>query len=219
MKPFDIEQVKKGEKVITRCGLKAEFVHDSYDNRYSSDDQFIFTIYDSYNNPIFNGSYLKTGREAYSNGSFDYDLFMAEDSDFLTKKDEKPIYYRGNPERGDEIIADLTKRGGKNNNNYYTADDDRGAYYINQFGFIDCISYELAKKSLDRCTELQLPPKKVKKEGWINLVDYGLSRRSCIIPSGNIYDSESEAKEAVKRFDSSLKDFKTIKIDWEEIIK
>ena len=151
----------------------------------------------------------------------DLELFMAEDSDFQSNT-EKPVYYRGDSERGDEIISALKELGGHNVSGLDGFNKDN-VYFIDQFGLIVAHLYSFVKDSIDKFTELHLPPtelhlppKKVKKEGWMNLVDYGLSKRSCIIPSGSIYDSESEAKEAVKRFDSTLKNFKTIKIGWEE---
>ena len=214
MKPFDLELAKKGERVITRCGFEALLCgEDNIPRGLSLCDVFPLAVYlyDKYDNLLTCESFTKSGK--FCDGDSEFDLFMAEDSDLKSKNER--IYYRGDPERGNKIIADLEKRGGRNPH-HFSAYSSSSVYFINQFGVISTTGYDSVKDSLNGCTELHLPPKKVKKEGWVNLVDYGLSKRSCIIPSGSIYDSESEAKEAVKRFDSTLKNFKTIKIGWEE---
>ena len=212
MKPFDLELAKKGDKIITRCGFRAVLYCFSTINNNSI--YIVCSIFDKYDNSILSAQYTQSGKFIKTECSSDLDLFMAEDSDF-EPKDEKPVYYIGDMDRGDEIIAELEKRGGKNREGML-GNNPNAIYYITNFGLIDWANLDEVKDSLSRFTELHLPPKKVKKEGWINWVDYGLSKLSCIIPYGSIYDSESEAKEAVKRFDSTLKNFKTIKIGWEE---
>ena len=132
----------------------------------------------------------------------------------LAKKGK--VYYCGDAERGDEIIADLEKRGGKNVDNY-TASIRDGIYFINQFRLIDVAEYDYVKNSLDGWLELHLPPKKVKKEGWINIQ----KSKSMVDPFlGGVYNSEKEAKEAAESLAESLREqfilLKTIKIEWEE---
>lgn len=134
---------------------------------------------------------------------------------FLSKPilDEKErVYYRGDEIFGDEIIADLEKRGGKNVDNY-TASIRDDIYFINQFGLIDVAEYDYVKNSLDGWTELHLPPKKVKKEGWINIQ----KSKSMVDPFlGGVYNSEKEAKEAAESLREQFILLKTTKIDWEE---
>ena len=209
MKPFNIELAKKGEKVITRCGLKAVYEYNEKDVDNKS-QIYGFGIYNNFNICILFKYYHQQGK-CYNNRDSDFDLFMADDSDFQSK-DEKPVYYRGDPERGDEIIADLIKRGGDNLYSENGKDKD-AIYFINQFGFI---SYQRIfnhiKDHLDRFTELHLPPKKIKikKEGWMNLCRSKIDKSYWL---DGIYDSEKEAKNA--KFQSS-ECLKTYKIECEE---
>lgn len=212
MKEFNIELAKKGDKVCTRCGFIA--IYDST----CKDKSYKFTIYDKYMNFIMFHNYAANGKfiTIFDNGESEFDLFMAEDSDFQPK-DEKPVYYRGNPARGSEIIADLIKRGGKNlpaANDWLQREDE--VYYIDQFGMIRWLYLNEVKDSLDRCTELHLPPKKVKKEGWICLLRSKFTGNKYLIPAAKFYDTESIAKDCASKLECEATCLKTIKIDWEE---
>jgi hypothetical protein len=209
MKPFDLELAKKGDKVITRCGLEAKLRKDVSGNFLP----IIADIYDKYCNLMF--SVKCTERGEYVNGYpiSDFDLFMAEDSDFQPK--DNNVYYRGNMRRGDEIIADLEKRGGKNVDNR-TASIRDNIYFINQFGLIDVAEYDYVKNSLDGWLELHLPPKKVKKEGWICLMRSKFTGNKYLIPAAKFYDTESIAKDCASKLEREATCLKTIKIDWEE---
>lgn len=204
MKPFDIELAKKGEKVITRCGLEAKLRKDVRGNFLP----IIADIYDKYCNLMFSVKCKESGEYVNGYPISDFDLFMAEEGDFQPKNE----YYRGDEIFGDEIIADLEKRGGKNVDNY-TASIRDDIYFINQFGLIDVAEYDYVKNSLDGWLELHLPPKKVKKEGWINIQ----KSKSMVDPFlGGVYNSEKEAKEAAESLREQFILLKTIKIEWEE---
>ena len=169
MKPFDLELAKKGEKVITRCGFEALLCgEDNIPRGLSLCDVFPLAVYlyDKYDNLLTCESFTKSGK--FCDGDSEFDLFMAEDSDFQPK--DNNFYYRGDRKRGDEIIADLKKRGGKNPY-HYSAYYNNSIYFINQFGLIDTNVYDYVKDSLNDCTELHLPSKKVKKEGWVNIYE------------------------------------------------
>lgn len=140
---------------------------------------------------------------------------MPEDSDFQPKA-EKPVYYRGDTQRGKEIIAALEELGGKNPSGFEGFNKEN-VYYIDQFGLIRSILYKCVKDYIDKFTELHLPPKKVKKEGWMNLFR---NKPDQIYWSEGVYDSESEAKLAAKstldELTGNIEVLKTYKIDWEE---
>ena len=213
MKPFDIELAKKGEKVITRCGFEALLCGEDNIPRGSSLCSvypLAFYLYNKYNNLLTCGTFTTSGK-FYDKGDSDLDLFMAEDSDFQPKNER--IYYRGNMRRGDEIIADLEKRGGENVA-FYGASNSDNIYFINQFGLIDFASYDDVKDSLNKFTELHIPPKKVKKEGWGVMCKSEISNEYYMFET--IYSSESEAKKVAERWNKRLKSIKIIKIKWEE---
>lgn len=161
MKPFNIELAKKGEKVITRCGFEALLCgEDNIPRGLSLCDVFPLAVYlyDKYDNLLTCESFTKSGK--FCDGDSEFDLFMAEDSDFQPK--DNNFYYRGDRKRGDEIIADLEKRGGKNVA-FYGAFNSDNIYFINQLGLIAVAEYDYVKNSLDGWTELHLPSKKSEK--------------------------------------------------------
>ena len=208
MKQFDLKLAKKGESVITRCSLIAKFTTESY----VGEPRYKFTIYDKYDNFIMDGWFNDEGKY-FEKLDSEFDLFMAEEaeeSDFHPK--DNNVYYRGDEERNNEIIADLEKRGGKNVDNYTAAIRDN-IYFINQFGLIDVVGYDDVKDSLDGWIELHLSSKKVRKEGWTIIFK---SEHNSIRSLFGIYDSESEAKEAAKKLGNQVEVLNTVKIDWEE---
>lgn len=203
MKIFNIEKAKKGELVCTRCGFEAVF--DSVET--CQEKPYRFYIYDGNGNYIMSKNYAKDGLFCENSSDSDLDLFMFEGSDLL--KSDFPVYFRGDKNRGKEIIAELETMGGKNISGLQ-GDEPGYVYYINQFGNIT-VSDINHIDSLNRCTELHLAPRKIKKKGWIVLA---------IVPprdttsSFGPFGSKEEAEKLSKNF--AYKTISIVHIDWEE---
>ena len=210
MKPFNIELAKKGEKVITRCGFVA--VYDST----CKDKSYKFAIYDKHFNFIMFHKYEADGKFMIISDSVesDFDLFMAEDSDFKPK-DTKPGYYRGDLNTTNEIIDDLVKRGGKNIYGYKGAYSNF-VYFIDQFGNINKSPYNDVKDSLDRCTELHLPLKPKCKEGWAVVIKDVNTGVLSVMPTCGFYSNIYDAQGVTLSLEEGHIPIKIVKVSYEE---
>ena len=151
----------------------------------------------------------------------DLDLFMAEDSDFQSNT-EKPVYYRGDSERGDEIISALKELGGHNVSGLDGFNKDN-VYFIDQFGLIVAHLYSFVKDSIDKFTELHLPPTELHlplkpkcKEDWAVVIKDVNTGVLTVMPTCGFYSNIYDAQGVTLSLEEGHIPIKIVKVSYEE---
>lgn len=100
-------------------------------------------------------------------------------------KEEQKVYIKGNSSRGAEVIKALTDLGGINSESY-VGDYEKGLYYINPRGKIECIyDYEFSPECLlvkEFYREIKLPERKKWKDGTL-LVRNNVGKKEYLVYS------------------------------------